>query len=173
VDTDATLISDVDGSVITEEMWGIYYKPDWHFKGIQGGASPYKVHTPVDKVAIDPYGPSSPEFVSGPEFAHMWVSALAHCQSRFEGMMPKYHKEASGGIGCFTADSFPVFDHFHENATVIADSNHGWKMIGVRMKCWAKRNHFWNRSALIVSKKGNFTQFPTAHIHGVSDQNNK
>ena len=131
VDTDAPLISDVDGSVITEEMWGIYYKPDWHFNGIQGGASPYKVETPVDEVAVDPYGPSSPEFVSSHEFAHMWVSALAHCHKRFEGMMPKYHKEPSGGIGCFTPDSFPVFDHFSENVAVIADSNHGWKMIGV------------------------------------------
>ena len=131
VDTDAPLISDVDGSVITDEMWGIYYKPDWHFNGIQGGAAPYKVTTPVDDVAIDPYGPSSPEFVSGPEFAHMWVSALAHCQKRFEGMMPKYHREASGGIGCFTADSFPVFDRFRQNATVIADANHGYKMLGV------------------------------------------
>ncbi len=131
VDTDAPLLSDVDGSVITEEMWGIYYKPDEHFGGIQGGASPYKVNTPVDKVAIDPYGPSSPEFVAGAEFAHMWVSALAHCHKRFEGMMAKYHRDASGGIGCFTADSFPVFDHFHENVTMICDSNHGWKMLGV------------------------------------------
>lgn len=131
VDTDAPLLSDVDGSVITENFWGIYYKPDWHFGGIQGGAAPYKVETLVDEVAIDPYGPSSPEFVSSPEFAHMWVSALAHCHARFEGMMPKYHREASGGIGCFTADSFPVFDHFNENATIIADSNHGYKMLGV------------------------------------------
>ena len=51
VDTDAPLKSTVDGSTITEEMWGIYYKPDWHFNGIQGGASPYKVDTPVDEVA--------------------------------------------------------------------------------------------------------------------------
>ena len=28
-------------------------------------------------------------------------------------------------------DSFPVFDHFNDNLTIIADSNHGWKMIGV------------------------------------------
>ncbi|MGR3290173.1 MAG: NAD(P)/FAD-dependent oxidoreductase [Paracoccaceae bacterium] len=131
VDTDAPLMSDVDGSLITDQMWGIYYKPDWHFGGIQGGAAPYKVNTPVDEVAIDPYGPSSPEFVASDNFAHMWVSALAHCHKRFEGMMPKYHREASGGIGCFTADSFPVFDHFHGNATLIADSNHGWKMLGV------------------------------------------
>lgn len=131
VDTDAPLHSAVDDSKITDEMWGIYYKPDWHFGGVQGGASPYKVDTPVDEVAIDPYGPSSPEFVASAEFAHMWVSALAHCQSRFEGTMPKYHKESSGGIGCFTPDSFPVIDHFRENVAMIADSNHGWKMIGV------------------------------------------
>ena len=31
----------------------------------------------------------------------MWVSALAHCHKRFEGSMPKYHKDPSGGIGCF------------------------------------------------------------------------
>lgn len=131
VDTDAPLYSDVDGSIISEEMWGIYYKPDWHFGGVQGGASPYKVNTPVDEVAIDPYGPSSPEFVSSHEFAHMWVSALAHCHKRFEGTMPKYHREPSGGIGCFTPDSFPVFDKFNENVFIIADSNHGWKMLGV------------------------------------------
>ena len=131
VDTDAPLFSDVDGSLITEEMWGIYYKPDWHFNGIQGGAAPYKVNTPVDEVAIDPYGPSSPEFVAGPDFAHMWVSALAHCHKRFKGMMPQYHREPSGGIGCFTPDSFPVFDHFNGNTTIIADSNHGFKMLGV------------------------------------------
>lgn len=131
VDTDATLTSTADGSVVTDEMWGIYYKPDYHFGGIQGGASPYKVDTPVDQVQIDPYGPSSPEFVASDHFAHMWVSALAHCQKRYEGTMPKYHREASGGIGCFTPDSFPVFDTFRENVHVIADSNHGWKMLGV------------------------------------------
>ncbi len=131
VDTDAPLLSDVDGSVLTEEMWGIYYKPDWHFGGVQGGASPYEIAAPADEVAVDPYGPASPEFVAREAFATMWVSALAHCHKRFEGMMPKYHKEPSGGIGCFTPDSFPVFDRFNENVMVIADSNHGWKMIGV------------------------------------------
>ncbi|MFD0985481.1 NAD(P)/FAD-dependent oxidoreductase [Methyloligella solikamskensis] len=131
VDTDAPLMSDVDGSMITDKMWGIYYKPDWHFGGVQGGAAPYKVPTPAEEVAIDPYGPASPEFVSSPDFAHMWVSALAHCHKRFQGSMPRYHREPSGGIGCFTPDSFPVFDRFNENATVIADSNHGYKMLGV------------------------------------------
>ena len=133
VDTDAALNSTVDGSVITEEgnIWGLYYKPDFHFGGVQGGAMPYPVETPVDELQLDPYGPASPEWISSPEFAHMWVSALAHCHKRFEGTMNKYHKEPSGGVGCFTPDSFPVFDEFCENCYIIADSNHGYKMLGV------------------------------------------
>ena len=131
VDTDAPLYSDVDGSLITDQMWGIYYKPDYHFGGIQGGAAPFKVQTDPDDVAVDPYGPESPEFVVGVDFAHMWCSALAHCQKRFEGQLPKYKNEPSGGIGAFTPDSFPVFDVFRENCYFIADSNHGYKMLGV------------------------------------------
>ncbi len=131
VDSDAPLYSDDDGSLITDEMWGIYYKPDFHFGGIQGGAAPFKVENDPDKVAVDPYGPNSPDFVVGPEFAHMWVSALAHCQKRFEGTLVKYKDEPSGGIGAFTPDSFPVFDVFCGNCYVVADSNHGYKMIGV------------------------------------------
>ncbi len=132
VDTDAPLHSDVDGSLITDEMWGIYYKPDFNFGGVQGGAMPVKVEAPADAVAIDPYGPESPEFVVDDNFAHMWCSALAFCHKRFEGQIKHYkNREPSGGLGCFTPDSFPVFDRFRENVTVIADSNHGYKMIGV------------------------------------------
>ncbi len=131
VDTDATLLSDVDGSLITDEPWGIYYKPDFHFNGVQGGAMPFIVEQETDKVAVDPYGPASPDFVVGPDFAHMWSSALAHCQKRFEGKSGLFDKEPSGGIGSFTPDSFPVFDRFRENVYFIADSNHGYKMLGV------------------------------------------
>ena len=131
VDTDAPLISDVDDSIITEEPWGIYYKPDFHFNGVQGGAMPFAVQQDPEKVAVDPYGPDSPDFVVGPEFAHMWCSALAHCQKRFKGKSGLFSKEPSGGIGSFTPDSFPVFDRFRENVYFIADSNHGFKMIGV------------------------------------------
>jgi glycine/D-amino acid oxidase-like deaminating enzyme len=132
VDTDAPLHSDRDGKLITDKLWGIYYKPDFNFGGVQGGASPYKVEQDPDRVAVDPYGPESPEFVVGEDFIEMWCSALAHCQKRFEGQMPRYKREEnSGGIGCFTPDNFPVFDRFRENVYVIADSNHGYKMIGV------------------------------------------
>jgi glycine/D-amino acid oxidase-like deaminating enzyme len=131
VDSNEPLYSTYDGSLITDEMWGIYYKPDFHFGGIQGGAAPYAIKTDPDKVAVDPYGVDSPDFIVGEDFAHMWVSALAHCQKRFEGQFEHYKNEPSGGIGSFTPDSFPVFDVFRENCYLIADSNHGYKMLGV------------------------------------------
>jgi methylglutamate dehydrogenase subunit A len=130
VDTDAPLYDD-GGSLVTDQLWGIYYKPDFNFGGVQGGTTPYVVERPAGEVAVDPYGPASPDFVVGEEFAHMWTAALAHCHKRFEGKGHLFSKEPSGGIGCFTPDSFPVFDVFGDNAYVIADSNHGYKMIGV------------------------------------------
>jgi methylglutamate dehydrogenase subunit A len=132
VDTDAPLHSDIDGSLITDKLWGLYYKPDFNFGGVQGGSSPYVVDQDPDDVAIDPYGPDSPDFIVGDNFIHTWCSMLAHCQKRFEGKIGIYKKdEKSGGLGCFTPDSFPVFDVFCDNVFVIADSNHGYKMLGV------------------------------------------
>ncbi|MGE0210987.1 MAG: NAD(P)/FAD-dependent oxidoreductase [Parvibaculaceae bacterium] len=132
VDTDAPLHSDVDGRLLTDKLWGLYYKPDFNFGGVQGGASPYKVEGEPDNIAIDPYGPDSPDFIVGDEFIETWCSMLAHCQKRFEGQIKIYKKdEKSGGLGCFTPDNFPVFDVFRDNVYVIADSNHGYKMIGV------------------------------------------
>jgi glycine/D-amino acid oxidase-like deaminating enzyme len=129
VDTDAPLYCDLDGRLITDRLWGIYYKPDFMCNGVQGGAAPYPVDG--DAVAIDPYGPASPQFVVGEEFVRMWCSGLAFCQKRFEGQSHLYRREPSGGLGAFTPDNFPVFDVFRQNCYVIADSNHGYKMIGV------------------------------------------
>ena len=131
VDSDAPLYSCEDKSLITDKLWGIYYKPDFHFDGVQGGSSPYKVDMPADNVNVDPYGPDSDEFVVGSDFAHMWTSALAFCQKRFEDKSNLYKKGPTGGLGCFTPDNFPIFDTFRDNVHIIADSNHGYKMLGV------------------------------------------
>ena len=129
IDTDAALY-DADG-LVTEGPWGVYYKPDFNFGGVQGGYMPYVVDKPAEEVAVDPYGPESPDFVVGADFYRTWTAALAHCQKRFEGKSHLISTEPSGGIGSFSADNFPVFDVFCENAYFIADSNHGYKMIGV------------------------------------------
>ena len=131
VDSTAPLYSTTDGALVTDQMWGIYYKPDFHFGGIQGGAAPFPIERSAEEVSVDPYGPKSPEFIVGESFAEMWVSALAHCQKRFEGKVPLFKKEPSGGIGAFTPDSFPVFDRVCDNVMFLADSNHGYKMLGV------------------------------------------
>ena len=131
VDSSAPLYDDVTGDLITDQMWGIYYKPDFDFGGVQGGTSPYVVDGPAAEVAVDPYGPASPEYTVTEDFVRLWTSALAHCHQRFQGKRDLYRHEPTGGIGAFTPDSFPVFDVFRQNAYVIADSNHGYKMIGV------------------------------------------
>ena len=86
-------VFDVDGRLLTDKLWGLYYKPDFNFGGIQGGASPYKVEGEPDKVAIDPYGPDSPDFIVGDDFIETWCSMLAHCQKRFEGKIGVYKKD--------------------------------------------------------------------------------
>ena len=131
IDTDAPLYSDVTGKLITDQMWGVYYKPDFNFNGIQGGSMPYRVEKDASDVTVDPYGTQSQEFITGAAFREMWCSALAFCHKRYEGKIHQWKDEPSGGIGAFTPDSFPVFDQFRESVYVIADSNHGYKMIGV------------------------------------------
>ena len=131
VDSSAPLYDDISGDLITDQMWGIYYKPDFYFGGVQGGTSPYAIGRAAAEVAVDPYGPQSPDYTVTDDFIRTWTSALAHCHKRLQGKRHLYRHEPTGGIGAFTPDSFPVFDVFSQNAYVIADSNHGYKMIGV------------------------------------------
>jgi len=165
VDSDAPLRSDRDGKLITDRLWGIYYKPDFHFNGVQGGAMPVVVEPDADAVRVDPYGPRSPEFVVTDNFADMWTSALAFCQKRFEGQHGVYRQEPSGGIGCFTPDNFPVFDRFRENVYVIADSNHGFKMIGVGEL--VARELLSERSTLLEPFR--FSRYAQGKLHPVSN----
>jgi len=164
VDTDAPLNSDVDGSLITDRLWGLYYKPDFYLGGVQGGAMPYKIQTDPDEVRVDPYGPASPDFVVGEHFAHVWCSALAFCQKRFGGKYHLYKKEPSGGIGAFSPDSFPVFDVFRQNCYIIADSNHGYKMIGVGKL--AAKEILGERSTILEPFR--FSRYAEGKLHPVS-----
>jgi methylglutamate dehydrogenase subunit A len=121
VDSEAPLHAD-DGTLITDEFWGVYFKPDRD--SVQGGAQPLTVGP---EFTVDPY----PTGTVDPGFADMWSAALSHCLSRFEGARGKYRQMRSGGVGAFTVDNFPVFDYMRPNVFVAADSNHGYKMIAV------------------------------------------
>ncbi len=165
VDSDAPLYADDTGELLTDQMWGIYYKPDFHFGGVQGGAVPHLVDRPADQVRVDPYGTESPEFIVDEGFARHWVSALAHCQKRFEGTLPQFRREPSGGLGCFTPDSFPVFDRFRDNVYFIADSNHGYKMIGVG--ALVAKELLGGTSALLAPFR--FSRYAAGELHPTSN----
>ena len=125
VDSEEPLYAE-DGTQITDGPWGIYFKR--HHGNVQGGAVPLGLGNDAE---VDPYGAASPYYIVDDDFVAYWTAGLARTMRRFEGCKAKYKHEASGGIGCFSVDNFPVFDFMRPNCYVIADSNHGFKMIGV------------------------------------------
>jgi glycine/D-amino acid oxidase-like deaminating enzyme len=52
VDSTAPLYSDRDKKLITDKIWGIYYKPDIEGLGVQGGTSPYIVDFKLQKLSM-------------------------------------------------------------------------------------------------------------------------
>ncbi|HSF61193.1 MAG TPA: FAD-binding oxidoreductase [Gaiellaceae bacterium] len=155
LDTDAPLYTD-DGDLVTDELWGIYFKRDRH--SVQGGASPLVVDGDVE---LDPY-PSTTDI--DPDFPDLFCAALSHSMARFEGCRPLYKVARSGGVGAFTADNFPVFDYFRPNLYGIFDSNHGYKMIGVGKEVASVL--LGEHSRLLYPFR--FERFATGDLHPVS-----
>jgi glycine/D-amino acid oxidase-like deaminating enzyme len=155
LDTDAPLYTD-DGTLVSDELWGIYYKQDRH--GVQGGASPLNVGT---EIQLDPY-PQTTDI--DPGFPDMWCAGLSHAMARFEGCRPKYRVARSGGVGAFTADNFPVFDYIKPNCYCVFDSNHGYKMIGVGRE--VAKVVLGEDSALLDPFR--YERFATGDLHPVS-----
>jgi hypothetical protein len=154
VDSDVPLVDD-DGLVVTDEPWGIYVKRDRD--GVQGGAAPLpKGH----RFALDPYPAGTVE----PGFPDLFCAALSQCLGRFEGVRARYRDVRSGGVGCFTVDNFPVFDHMRPNVYVIADSNHGYKMIAVGRE--VARVLLGEHSSLLHPFR--YERFATGDLHPVS-----
>jgi glycine/D-amino acid oxidase-like deaminating enzyme len=160
IDSDEPLISDKTGELITDDLWGIYFKQDK--RGVQGGAVPEHIGPDAE---VDPYGLASSKYVVGEEFVDTWTAGLAHCMERFEGCHLAYHWAPSGGIGAFSADSFPVFDAMRPNVYVIADSNHGYKMIGVGKE--VARVLMGEHSDVLYPFR--FERFATGDLHPVSN----
>jgi glycine/D-amino acid oxidase-like deaminating enzyme len=161
VDSTEPLRSDRTGELITEDLWGIYFKRDR--RGVQGGAVPEEVGA---EAQVDPYpfSPDSQEYVVGEDFVDYWTSGLAHCMARFEGCHLAYQRAPSGGIGAFSADSFPVFDYMLPNVYVIADSNHGYKMIGVGKE--VAKVMLGGESEVL--RPFRFDRFQTGELHPIS-----
>jgi glycine/D-amino acid oxidase-like deaminating enzyme len=154
VDSDHPLRDD-EGRLITDQPWGIYFKPDR--SSVQGGAAPLRVGNDFE---VDPY----PTGTVDPGFPDMWSAALSHCLERFSGVRQLYRQARSGGVGAFTVDNFPVFDYMRPNVFVAADSNHGYKMIAVGREI--SRVLGGEHSALL--HPFSFERFSTGQLHPVS-----
>jgi glycine/D-amino acid oxidase-like deaminating enzyme len=159
IDSSEPLVSDRTGQLITDSLWGIYFKRDKH--GVQGGAVPENLG---GEAQVDPYGPNSPLYTVKDDFVNYWTAGLAHCMARFEGCHALYAHAPSGGIGAFTADNFPVFDYMLPNVYVIADSNHGYKMIGIGRE--VARVLMGDHSAALHPFR--FARFAEGDLHPVS-----
>jgi glycine/D-amino acid oxidase-like deaminating enzyme len=154
VDSDRELRGE-DGRLLTDRPWGIYFKPDR--TSVQGGAEPLTVGR---SFAVDPY----PTGTVAPGFPDAWCAGLSHCLERFAGCRARYRQVRSGGAGAFTADNFPVFDYMRPNVYVIADSNHGFKMIAVGREVAAVVTG--GHSSLLHPFR--FERFATGDLHPVS-----
>jgi glycine/D-amino acid oxidase-like deaminating enzyme len=95
--------------------------------GLQGGTTPVKIGP---QAVTDPYGHANDEYQAEPEFAAYMCAAMAQAMGRFEGCRPNFRQRRNGGIGAFTPDNIPIFDWVLPNVYMIADSNHGFKMLG-------------------------------------------
>lgn len=95
--------------------------------GLQGGTVPVKLGPRAD---VDPYGHASDAYQAEASFADYLCAGMAQTMSRFEGIRPNFRERRNGGIGAFTPDNVPVFDWAAPNVYMIADSNHGFKMLG-------------------------------------------
>ncbi len=96
--------------------------------GLQGGTIPIKLGP---RAEVEPYGHLNDAYQADEWFPEYYCATLGMLFERFEGLLPHFKQRRNGGIGAFTPDNVPVFDHVQDNAWVIADSNHGFKMIGV------------------------------------------
>ena len=95
--------------------------------GLQGGTTPVKIGPDA---TVEPYGHANDEYQAGSDFADYLCAAMAQTMSRFEGIRPNFRERRNGGIGAFTPDNVPVIDWVLPNVYMIADSNHGFKMLG-------------------------------------------
>ena len=118
------LVDSQTGEQIDPGPWGIYWKKD--ATGVQGGGVPIPLGTSAN---IEPYGRACPEVDT--EFQRYFRAGLSWAMDRFKQNGGHDQQRSNGGIGCFTPDNYPIIDFVKSNVFLIADSNHGFKLLGV------------------------------------------
>ncbi|MGP1252816.1 MAG: NAD(P)/FAD-dependent oxidoreductase [Kiloniellales bacterium] len=123
------VINETTGEEMSDHLY-VYWKnaaERMESIGLQGGTIPIKIG---NAATLDPYGHANDEYQADDWFADYFVSAMGYLMPRFKGHRSKFKDRRNGGIGAFTPDNVPIFDWVLDNAYMVADSNHGFKMIG-------------------------------------------
>lgn len=125
LDHSIPLVDPVTREQVDPGPWGIYWKKDG--TGVQGGGVP--IHLGAD-AEFEPYGRANASVDE--EFQRYFRAGLGWAMDRFRAAENRVDvKRANGGVGCFTPDNYPIIDMVRSNVFFVADSNHGFKMLGV------------------------------------------
>jgi glycine/D-amino acid oxidase-like deaminating enzyme len=117
------LTDPLTGDAVDPGPWGIYWKKEP--LGIQGGGVPIDLGPEAE---IEPYGRARQLKDEG--FHRYFRAGLGWAMDRFRKPLGHDLERPNGGIGCFAADHYPVIDFVKSNVVMIADSNHGFKLLG-------------------------------------------
>jgi methylglutamate dehydrogenase subunit A len=80
---------------------------------------------------LDPYGPENPLHVAGEAFREFAEAGLARVLGRFRGTDKRWKVTLNGGVAGLTPDGYPVLDHMPENAYLILDAGHTYKLLAL------------------------------------------
>lgn len=127
-DAAGPLRSERDGQVIVDGPWGVYFRMGRTGTGVTVGGLPERLGPDAP---LDPYGPENPGHVAGDSFRQFAETALARVLGRFRATGKRWESKLHGGVVGLTPDGYPVLDRVLENAYVILDAGHTYKMLAL------------------------------------------
>jgi glycine/D-amino acid oxidase-like deaminating enzyme len=127
-DAEGPLRCDRDRRVLVEGPWGIYFRMGQTGTGVTVGGLPVALGPDAP---LDPYGPPNPAHVAGEAFCEFAHAGLARVLRRFRGAGDRWQSKPHGGVVGLTPDGYPVLDHVRDNAYVVLDAGHTYKMLAL------------------------------------------
>jgi methylglutamate dehydrogenase subunit A len=117
-----------DGRTLVDGAWGTYFRMGRTGTGVTLGGLPVDLGPDA---SLEPYGPKNPAHIAEDEFHQFAAAALARVLRRFRRTGKKWRSTLHGGLAGLTPDGYPVLDRLLDNAYVILDAGHTYKMLAL------------------------------------------
>lgn len=117
-----------DGRTLVDGAWGTYFRMGRTGTGVTLGGLPVDLGPDAP---LEPYGPENPDHIAQDEFPQFAAAALARVLRRFRRTGKTWRSTLHGGLAGLTPDGYPVLDRLLENAYVILDAGHTYKMLAL------------------------------------------